>query len=193
MRGNRELQLALLLVLAGAALVLLSSGRPWVDLVLDQPPPLPSRTLTRTGGDVVAALSPLGVLGLAGVAALAATRGLGRVLLGALLLIAGAAACVATVAALTAGAQAALGSDVQPAGPAVGFTGWPYPALAGGLLLTVGGWVVAARGRRWAALSERYEAPASRAERPAARPEVEAWEALDRGEDPTRAEGAPPA
>ena len=80
--ARRELRLALLLVLAGAALVLLAAGRTWVDLALPQPPPLPPEVERRTGGQVVSALSPLGLLGLAGVAALAATRGAGRVLLG---------------------------------------------------------------------------------------------------------------
>lgn len=190
MSGNRELRLALLLVLAGGALLLLAAGRPWVDLVLPRPAPLPSVTQTRTGNDVVAALSPLGLLGLAGVAALAATRDRGRVLVGLLLLAAGLAAGVATASGLAAGVEAAL--DAQRPAPVLdgaGFTAWPYAGLAGGLLLALGGLVVTVRGRRWAALSSRYEAPAARAEAPAARPEVAAWEALDRGEDPTGGTG----
>ncbi|MBC7375655.1 MAG: Trp biosynthesis-associated membrane protein, partial [Frankiales bacterium] len=51
---------------------------------------------------------------------------------------------------------------------------------------------IAVRGRRWAALSARYDAPAARAEQEpdsevsASRQERALWEALDRGEDPTR-------
>ncbi len=187
---NRELRLSLLLVLAGATLVLFAAGRPWIDLVVPQAPPLPARTVVRTGSDLVPALSPLGLLGLAGVAALAATRGRGRVPVGLLLLGAGVAACATTVATVSAGVTAALEDPARGVEGSLattqGFTAWPHAALAGGLLLALGGLVVAARGGRWAALSARYDPPAARAARPPAGPEVAAWEALDRGEDPTR-------
>jgi len=184
---NRELRAAVLLVLAGAALVLLGAGRDWVHVVLAASPPLPPRTEARTGGDLAGGLRPLGLLGLAGVAALAGTRGRGRVVLGAVLLLAGAAACATTVSVLARGASAAVEQ-------APGFTAWPGAALLGGALLALGGLVVVARGGRWATLSARYEAPAARAAAPAAapRPEVAAWDALDRGEDPT-ARTPPPA
>ncbi len=188
---NRELRLALLLVLIGAALVLLAAGRAWVDVSLPQAPPLPARSLVVTGSDLESALPPLALVGLAGVAALAATRGVGRVVVGALLAAAGLAVVVATAGALSEGAAAALARGVRRPGvqvvtnDALGFTPWPAVTLAAGVLLALGGLVVAVRGRRWAALSARYEAPAARAQRPSARPEVEAWEALDRGEDPT--------
>jgi len=187
---KRELQLALLLVLAGACLVLLAAGRHWVDVLVPQAAPLSPRHAVSTGNDVVAALRPLGLVGLAGVAALAATRDRGRVVVGVLLLAAGAAVVAATVGALRSGARAALtdrpaaGAPALPDG-ALGFTGWPWPALVGGVLLALGGLAVAVRGRRWAALSARYDVPAARAQRPSARPEVAAWDALDRGEDPT--------
>ena len=56
--------------------------------------------------------------------------------------------------------------------------------LVGGLLLAMSGLLVTLRGRRWAALSSTYEAPAARAEAPPAT-DKGAWDALDRGEDPT--------
>lgn len=170
MRG-RELRLALLLVLVGAGLGLLAAGRPWVEQVVVRAAPLPSRTVLRPGSDVVSALRPLALLGLAGVAALAATRGRGRTALGVLLGLAGVAMVVPAVRALVS--------------PPAGATGWPAAAVAGGVLLAAGGLLVAVRGPRWAALSARYEAPAAQAEPPPARPEVAAWDALDRGEDPT--------
>jgi len=188
---NRELRLALLLVLVGAALVLLGAGRAWVDVVLPQAPPLPARSLVVTGSDLAAALSPLALVGLAGVAALAASRGLGRVVVGVLLAAAGAGVLAATAGELSLGASAALARGAKRPGVQVltseqlGFTFWPAVTLGAGVLLMLGGLLVAVRGRRWAALSARYEAPAARAERPPSRPEVQAWEALDRGEDPT--------
>ena len=195
---NRELRLALLLVLAGSALLLLGAGRAWVDVAVPQPPPLPVSSEVRTGRELVAALSPLGLVGLAGVAALAATRGRGRVLVGLLLVVDGAVAVAATARVLGRGALRALRDGhpgLQVAGDrAFGFTAWPAVVVGGGVLLALGGLVVTLRGQRWAALSARYEPPAARATRPA-RPEVEAWEALDRGEDPTArgpAPGTPP-
>ena len=65
---------------------------------------------------------------------------------------------------------------------------WPWAALVGSVLLAAGGLLVALRGRRWAVLSGRYDAPAARR----TAPEVSAWEALDRGEDPTRRGGSGP-
>lgn len=184
---NRELRLALLLVLAGAALALLAGGRDWVSATVAAPPPLPPRSVAVSGDDAVPGLRALALLGLAGVAALAATRTRGRVALGALLALAGAGVVVLAVRALVRGAARLLAASGTAApGSALELTRWPLVAALGGTLLALGGLVVAVRGRRWAALSSRYEAPAARAERPAPRPEVQAWEALDRGEDPTR-------
>jgi uncharacterized membrane protein (TIGR02234 family) len=188
---RRELQLALLLVLAGSALLLLGAGRAWVDLALPQPPPLPPSNEVRTGSDLVGGLSPLGLVGLAGVAALAATRGRGRVAVGVLLVVTAVVAAVATLRTVSRGALPALATD-RPGLQVVtneplGFTAWPWVVVAGAVLLGLGGLLVAVRGQHWAALSARYEPPAARAQRPA-RPEVEAWEALDRGEDPTAGE-----
>ncbi len=177
---NRELRLAVLLVVAGSALLLLAAGRPWVDAVVPQELPLPAERVTRTGGDVVAGLSPLGLLGLAGVAALAATRRTGRVLVGALLAAAGTTAVLAVARALADGPTAPGVARTSDGG-----TGWPWVALAGGALLLAGGLLVAVRGRRWAALSRRYDAPAARRQAP----ETSAWDQLDRGEDPTRSGG----
>ncbi len=177
----RELRLALLLVLAGAGLLFLAGGQDWATGTLLAPAPLPSTRLTATGSMVVSGLSGLAVLGLAGLAAVAATKGRGRALVGALLAAAGVVTVLVVVRTLIGGAPDALG-----AAPAMSsFTVWPWVGLLAGLLLAAGGLVVAVRGQRWAALSSRYDAPAARAQRPPPRPEVAAWDALDRGRDPT--------
>jgi uncharacterized membrane protein (TIGR02234 family) len=178
-----ELRLAVVLCLSGSGLVLLAAGRGWLVATSPAVAPLPPRTVRLTGA-VLTPLRPLGGLGLAGVVALAATRGLGRLLVGVVVLAAGAGAVAACLALLADPAARAAAHDVYTASTRT--TGWPYAGLLGGVLLLAAGLLVAVRGRRWAALSRRYEAPGTREERPPARPEVAVWDALDRGEDPTR-------
>lgn len=191
--ASRELRLALLLILAGAGLLFLAGGRDWATGTLPAAPPLPPTRLTATGSTVVSGLSGLAVLGLSGLAAVAATKGRGRALVGALLAAAGVVTILVVVLALAGGAADALrAADALGSPSAEGsFTAWPYAGIAAGLLLTAGGLVIAIRGQRWAALSSRYEAPAARAERSPPRPEVAAWDALDRGQDPTAAAPGP--
>jgi hypothetical protein len=110
-------------------------------------------------GDLAPWVRALALVGLAGGGALLAARGAARTALGALLAAGG--------AAVTAG----------------GGLGDPLVA-AGGLGLAAGGAFAAARGRRWPALGARYErrGPGT----PGAEPtSLDAWTALDRGEDPT--------
>lgn len=195
-RAKGELRLAIVLVLLGAALAYLAGGRDWVDVTVAAAPPLPPVDRQLAGSDVVTALRPLALLGLAAVAALAATRRRGRIAVGAVVAVAGLGAIVATVTALAGGSLSALRRNPEPGVPDVtgaepGFTPWWLLAVAGGLLLLAGGLLVAVRGRRWAALSSRYDTPAARAQAPAPRPEVAAWDALDRGEDPTREDPGP--
>jgi uncharacterized membrane protein (TIGR02234 family) len=187
---RRELGLALVLVLLGAALTYVSGSRDWIDALVPARPPLPPVERRLSGADVVGALRPLSFLALAAVAALAATRDRGRVAVGALVVLAGVGVVVATGLALQGGTFTALRDNPAPgvsdySGAEPGFTAWWVLAVVGGLLLVAGGGIVATRGRRWAALSSRYDTPAARAEKPPPRPEVAAWDALDRGEDPT--------
>ena len=193
---NRELRGALLLLLAGSGLVLLGAGRDWVDATFPARPPLPPVTQTLTGAQVAPGLTALALLGLAGTAALAASRGRGRVAVGVLLALAGAAVVATTAVAFAGGTASALREAAEPGVevPATALPGfalsWVSLVVLGGLLVLASGLVVAVRGPRWSALSARYEAPGgARAARPA-RPEVAAWDALDRGEDPTDLEPA---
>lgn len=201
--ARRELAVAVSLCLLGAVLVLLASGRPWARALVEpgapiapEVAPVPGRTLTPLPGS-------LGLLGLAAVAALLATRRAGRVVVGALLAVAGAAVVVVSVrtgldvgpAAVSALSRAA-GTDAAVS--EVDGTLWPYLSAAGGVLLAVAGLLSALRGRSWAGMSGRYDAPgggpaSARASRPPRDPDAAAWDALDRGEDPTsgREDSAP--
>jgi uncharacterized membrane protein (TIGR02234 family) len=177
---RRELGTAVLLVLAGAVLLLASSGGTWVTGVQLQPEPLPSSPVEVGGAEAAGAVRALGLVVLAAVPALAATRRSGRTVVGALLVLAGVVAAAAAVRVL---ADPASVVDVDAAD--VDATTRPLMAVAGGLVTAVAGAAVAARGRRWAALSRRYEAPSASRPTPSGEP-PELWDALDRGEDPTR-------
>jgi len=193
MTARRELRTAVLLVLLGSGLVLLAVRRDWISY-----PSSGGLTIheVRSGvrGTAVAGLAEaLGVVGIAGVVAIAATRRLGRVLVGVLVGLAGAAVVGSVVSLMSRGLAHRLatvdcrGLCLVPADKYDATPTWAWPVLTvvGGLLMLAGGCLVAVRGRRWAALSASYEAPT--AERPAAPPATDkgAWDALDRGDDPT--------
>ena len=184
MRARRELQLAVLLCLAGAALTFVAVRRDWISY--------PTSDITirsvRDGvrGTSVAALSQaLSLVGLAGVVAIAATKRWGRVVVGALVALAGIVVVGQLVDLLTSGLEHRLLATAPPGQRDSGPTwAWPVLALVGGLLMAAGGLLVAVRGRRWAALSSSYETPAGRDL--AAEPSDKAtWDQLDAGEDPT--------
>ena len=196
MTPRRELQVAVGLCLLGSLLVLIGLAGTWLTY--------------RTGGDAVRLTShaesggaassltrALGLVGLAGVLALAATRSWGRVVVGALLLLAGVGVVASVVMffdadvnglvasacdRLPAGCLAANGA---PDGPTLGdrHALAALPSFAGGVLMALGGALVAVRGRRWAGLSSSYEVPAARPVEPVT--DKATWDALDRGDDPT--------
>lgn len=189
-RRSREPVVAVLLDLAGAALVLLAAGRPWARALLERPP-LPAVAVAASGRSVAPVAAALGLVGLAGVVAILATRGAGRLVTGVLLVLAGAWVVAASVAVELDPSAALRPSAERVSGvqgvtvEGIRVTTWPRVCLVGGALLSAAGVLTAVRGRRWAALSERYEAPgADRPVAPAAPAEL--WNALDRGEDPTR-------
>ncbi|HET7406630.1 MAG TPA: Trp biosynthesis-associated membrane protein [Mycobacteriales bacterium] len=184
MTGRRELVAVVLGCLAGAALLLIAGGRTWATVV--RPAPFHG-TVAVTGHQLTAVTTAVGLLGLAAVAGVLATRSWGRRAAGLALVVAGlAAAVVSATAGDAAGARTA--ADLTGARVPVSFTGWRWAAVAGAALLVLAGAAVVARGRRWPGMGARYEAPGEPAAAPAAQavdPDVSAWEALDRGEDPT--------
>jgi hypothetical protein len=177
--ATRWLALAVVLFAAAGLLLLLAAGRTWASGTLhhDVGPTFLVIHQSRTGRSLSGVGTAAGVMALAGLAALPATRGAGRMVLGAVLLIAGAAAVVGGVAhALT-----------PPAGYRA--SGWPEVSAAGGLALAVAGMLTAGPGRRWPGLSRRHDPtgvlPGVVDEGTAGRRSGGLWEALDRGEDPT--------
>lgn len=172
---------AVLACALGAAAALLAATRTWttVDSVGQYAPVSGLHGGGRTGVDAEPWLSALALVGLAGAGALLATRGRSRMLIGVLLIACG-------LGVLAGGADGLANiAGVRPA--------WPAVAIAGAVLIAYGGTQAALRGRTWPSMGARYERPAGPAtpaeDRPQhigpSRSDVEMWDALDRGEDPT--------
>jgi uncharacterized membrane protein (TIGR02234 family) len=203
-RAGRELAAVLLACGTGGAAALLAASRVWLRLAAPRTPPLPGLSAALTGRDVEPLVPALGIVGLAGLVALLATRRWGRPLVGVLLAAAGLALMLRSLPHLAtppADEARALLLDQgratgEPPGGTVTATAspvWPVVAALGGAALLAGGLGAVLRSRRWPGMSARYDAPGPAvsvprdgAPSPAPdRPSGEAWEALDRGEDPT--------
>ena len=182
--ARRELTVAVVITVVGAALQLIAAGRPWAHVLVSPPAPLPTRSIDVTGRALGGIVGSVALLALAGAAALVATRGLARRVVGAVLVVAGAAAVVAL--ALTTPGRVRDSESVQPlvaTGTVVAVSGrtlWPLLHVAGGVLVTAAGALVLRRGARWPALGAQYDVPSRRSS-----PTADQWAALDRGEDPT--------
>jgi uncharacterized membrane protein (TIGR02234 family) len=209
-RRRAEFGAALLLDLLGAAGALLVGGRHWQTIVTPRQRPLTDDVLSVTGRTIDSASTALGLVALAGVVAVLATRGLGRLVIGAFIALAGVGLVARSAAAGGAVSAARARSLVESKHSGVGIdasvvprvtvhSAWPVLSVICGALVVLAGLLILIRGRRWAGLSMRYEAPAGRRE-PTGEVDVESartrasaslWTALDHGVDPTGDE--PPA
>jgi uncharacterized membrane protein (TIGR02234 family) len=189
--AGRELASVAAVCAVGGGMVLFAVGRPWVELVAHRASPLPDVTLALSGRSLEPLVAGLGIVGLAGVVGLLATRRWGRLVVAAIVALSGLGVLVTALTRLTAPGAAEARDLLADAGRfagAAGVTatahpGWPLLAAAGGLLLALGGLAALARSRRWPTMSARYETPAARTGRP--RTDAAVWDALDRGDDPT--------
>jgi len=146
----------------------------------------PTRDISLTGGQLVPLGTALGWLALAGAAGLLATRTWGRRVVGTVVVLAGGGAGVSALAfGLTGPAviDSALASQGLPAPDSVTRSPWWIVAIIAGLVVLVGGALSVLRGPSWPGLSRRYERRPTSIAGPVGG--VAAWDALDRGEDPT--------
>lgn len=192
MSPRREYGAVLVLMAVGSGLALLAAGRTWATATAADPG-APAVTVAVTGRELAPAVSALALVGLAGIVAVASTRGTPRRLVGAVLAAAGAGIVVASVVVGRDAASAVLGPLATRLGvtrvpsAATTMTPWWLVAVVGGALLLIAGAATALRGPRWSGMSTRYDAPAGSGQQPAAadRSSADVWAALDRGEDPT--------
>jgi uncharacterized membrane protein (TIGR02234 family) len=178
----------------GGGLVLGAAGQTWLRITAQRRSPLADVTLSLSGRSLEPLVAGLGVVGLAGVVGLLATRRWGRLVVAALVALSGLVIVVEALTRVaapgTAAAQRLLedadragGLAADPAITATASPAWPLVAAVGGLLLAAGGLAALLRSRRWPTMSARYENPATRTRRP--RTDAAVWDALSRGDDPT--------
>ncbi|MCK9932216.1 Trp biosynthesis-associated membrane protein [Frankia sp. Mgl5] len=189
--ARRERALAMVACLVGSAVVLFSASATWVSAQVQAgtggqasavAAPLPVKW---SGESLAPAATALALLGLAATLAIIATRRVGRTLVGVLLAGAGVAIFLIVGGIALDPMAAVRGTDEVRALVPIGDptildlsrTVAPWLASFGGLVLAITGAVVVARAGTWPAMSGRYQA---RAAAPA-----DAWDAIERGQDPT--------
>lgn len=131
---------------------------------------------SENGSQRAGALVPLALLALAGVAGMVATGGWPRRILAVVLMLGGVAACWEGIDGLRF-------SGYADGLPVVQMLLGRGLAVLGGILVVVGGLSAVKGAGRMPRLGARYSAPG--AQRAARDPDVELWEALSDGEDPT--------
>jgi uncharacterized membrane protein (TIGR02234 family) len=204
MRNRAEFALALILDLLGAAGALLVGMRAWQTIVTPRPRPLADDVLRISGRTIDSAGTALGLVALAGVVAVLATRGLARRVIGVVLGLAGAAlvwrsltglteVSVARARTLVASKHSAVGVDAAVVPHVTVHEIWPLLSTACGVVVLLAGALIALRGHTWLAMSTRYESPSGQYptsdedEARRTRADATMWTALDRGDDPTDA------
>jgi uncharacterized membrane protein (TIGR02234 family) len=188
---------AVLPTLLGAALTLLSSSRTWVEASLTDPV-LGRTAIDATGRQAAAVVPAVALVALAGGVALLLARALGRRVAGVLLVVAGAMGAASTVTVLRVPGSGVTDLVTKAVGvvgsqpTATQVTWWPWLALVGCGLVCLGGAVAVLRAGGWARPRGRYDSPAVDTGPERDSPERSdsdpgrTWDALSRGEDPTR-------
>jgi uncharacterized membrane protein (TIGR02234 family) len=183
--GRRAPAVAVLGCAVGGLLVLLSAGRQWAHTTLDGVAGAASSSLSVTGHQVAPSLSAVGIALLALAAAILSSSGVLRRVVGIVVVLVAGAAIGVALSARGDVTTALRDREVGPTGFAVhaSANGWWVVAFVGGLLALAAGVLTVFHSRQWSRMGEKYDAPAS--PRPAKDPATVAWDALDRGEDPT--------
>lgn len=197
--GRRGLALAVVGCALAAVLLALGAGQVWLRVSLPAQPPLPGDQADLTGQDLVPTLLPVGILVGAAALALLATRRLGRVVVGAVLVGAGLLVAARVGFLLYDDGQLAALSWAQTvAVPPPGESLFPEgdfaqtPAVVAVVACGIGVAVGASTlwtSRRWPVMGARYERASAPPPAPAgsssAVDEATMWTAVERGEDPT--------
>jgi uncharacterized membrane protein (TIGR02234 family) len=169
----------------GGLIVLLAAGRQWARATVSNVAGGGSSKLSATGHVVAPSLPALAFALLALAAAILASKRLMRRIVGVVIVFIAAATIGVSVAAQGDVSDALEHREVGVQGLAVhaSANGWWVVAMVGGLLALVAGIMTVVRAAQWSAMGAKYDAPSAPA--PTKDPATVAWDALDRGEDPT--------
>ncbi len=199
MSDRREMAVAVVGLAAGGGLALSAGGQTWLTATVARPEPLPPVTEQLTGSELAPLVPAGGLVLLAAAVALVAVRGAGRVLVGLLAAVAGGVLGWSGLRTLLTDADVTAAGVVGSGTPGSTLTAdvsgaWPVLVLVAGLLAVAAGLLTVLRGSGWPGMGRRYERPAAAAAAPARRQTdedraLDAWRALDRGEDPTEDAG----
>lgn len=173
-------------LVVGGVLVLIASGRVWSTATVHVPG-ASTAPVSVTGHAVEPSLPALGIALLALGAAVIAARAWMRRAVGAVIVAVGAIALGVSIGGRSAVSSALTSHEVGGLGVPVHGTAnaWWVVAALGGLVAVLVGLAVTIRSGRWAAMGRKYEAPQAAAPVAASADPASAWDALDRGEDPT--------
>jgi uncharacterized membrane protein (TIGR02234 family) len=174
---RREYAVTLTVLAASGMVALIIAGQPWATIA--SPSPLGTQTLKASGTELTGAVRGVGLLSLAAVLAILATKGWPRRIIGMCLAVAGVLASLHLLQVsrdltdiVTAWAEVGTTGVTVRATPAI------WVAVVACLGVAAAGVLTAGRGHRWPELLAKHERRSeTRAE--------DAWDVLDRGEDPT--------
>jgi uncharacterized membrane protein (TIGR02234 family) len=180
----RSYRNALLALVIGAAVLLFGYSMLWATVAIPIVTGGPASTeVELSGRDIVALASVAGWISAAGLAGIIATRTWGRVIIGALVAIAGAGSLIASAwfavasAGLVQSAAEAYAGETLPGSVATSITWWWIPTLLASALVLAAGLITCIRGRTWPGLGRKYDRANPR--------QLTDWQALDQGQDPT--------
>ncbi|GHD01411.1 Trp biosynthesis-associated membrane protein [Zhihengliuella salsuginis] len=182
--------------LAGALLALLTVTRTWITVTPAESAIVQS-TVVVPGSDAATSVSALAIVALAASISLSIAGRIARYIIAALLVAAGTGVGFAAASVLGDPESAAAGLVGEAAGTAqiladYETSAWPVVGIAAGVWIVVAGLLVAVSARRWAdsrkyaAAGEQPAAPEAAADDDSRVDEIDGWDRLSRGEDPTR-------
>ncbi len=185
---------AVLAIVLGGAVAIISSTQTWIQVTLSSGA---TDALEVPGAEALRLLAPLSLAALALGLALTVVGRVLRYIFGIVALVIGAALAIgaarvgitapldAIAAAVTALTGISGDDSVTELVAASVPTAWPFLAAAAGVLIATGGLVTLATAHRWHSGGRRYEtnAPSPAAERP--HDAIDSWDDLSRGDDPT--------
>jgi uncharacterized membrane protein (TIGR02234 family) len=185
MTARRSPAAAVIACALGGLVVLLASGRQWAHTTLRDTGGSARTQLSATGHVVAPSLPALGFALLALAAAILASNRLMRRIVGVVIVFVAAATVGVGVTARSDVSAALEHREVGAQGLVVhaSANGWWVLATVGGLIALAAGVLTVLRAEQWSGLGAKYDAPTAPA--PTKDPAALAWDALDRGEDPT--------